>query len=136
MNTRLRASVLFYVAALYDGVLGLAFLLAPGRVFAHFGILPPNHVGYVHFPAALLLVFTVMLLAIARNPHENRGLIPYCILLKVAYCGVVFGHWFTAGIPAMWKPFAIADVLFAALFVWAYRALRRRSAGASSWRPM
>ncbi len=117
-------SALFYVAAAYDGILGVAFLFLAGRVFELFGVTPPNHLGYVQFPAALLIVFGLMFLAVARNPVGNRGLIPYGILLKVSYCGVVFWHWFTAGIPFMWKPFAVLDLLFGILFCVAYAKLR------------
>jgi hypothetical protein len=81
--------------------------------------------GYVQFPAALLLIFALMFLAIARDPVGRRHLIPYGILLKVSYCGVVFFHWFTAGVPYMWKPFAVIDIVFLALFGWAYGSLRR-----------
>ena len=111
---------LFLIAAVYDGILGLAFLLAPGRLFGAFDVAPPNHWGYVHFPAALLIVFAMMFFAIARDPENNRNLIPYGIMLKTAYCGVAFWHWTSAGIPGMWKPFAVADLIFGALFVWAY----------------
>ena len=45
---------LFWLAALYDGLLGLAFLAAPGRLFDLCQVTPPNHLGYVQFPAALL----------------------------------------------------------------------------------
>ena len=120
-----KTAALFYVAALYDGILGLAFLLVAGRVFTLFDVQPPNHLGYVQFPAALLLVFALMFLAIARNPRQNRNLIPFGVLLKVSYCGVVFWNWSQAGIPYMWKPFAIADLLFAVLFCVAYVALRK-----------
>jgi hypothetical protein len=116
--------VLFLVAAVYDGALGLLFLFSPEAVFDWFEVTPPNHVGYVQFPAALLVVFAILFLAIVRSPARNRGLIPYGILLKVSYCGVVAYHWFGAGIPFMWKPFAVADLGFAVLFVWAYGALR------------
>ena len=95
---------LFGVAAAYDGLLGIAFLL---------------------FPAALLVIFGLLFLNVAWRPHANRNLIPYGILLKVAYCAVVFGHWFTADIPGMWKPLAFADAAFAVLFVWAYVRLGR-----------
>lgn len=123
MNHRLGITVLFFIAALYDGLLGLAFLLTPGVVFQWFGVTPPNHPGYAQFPAALLVVFALMFLAVARNPLANRNLIPYGILLKVSYCGVIFFHWFTGGIPGMWKPFAICDLVFLVLFVWAYRSI-------------
>lgn len=117
--------LLFLVAAAYDGILGLAFLFASTRLFDAFGVTPPNHWGYVHFPAALLVVFAVMFLAIARDPEGNRNLIPYGIMLKTAYCGVTIWHWVTGGIPGMWKPFAIADLVFGVLFIWAYSHIGR-----------
>ena len=106
------------------GVLGVAFLIAGGAIFDWFGVTPPNHPGYVQFPAALLVVFAIMFAAIARNPAGNRDLIPYGMLLKVAYCGVVFRHWFAGGLPDMWKPLCIADLVFLVLFVWAWKSLR------------
>lgn len=111
---------LFLAAAVYDGVLGLAFLFAPQRVFHAFHVTPPNHYGYVQFPAALLIVFAALFLAIARSPHTNRNLIPFGMLLKVSYCSVVFVYWVGTGIPNMWKPFAIIDLFFLLLFSWAY----------------
>ncbi len=120
-------SVLFIIGAAYDGILGLAFLFSPLAVFALYSVTPPNHAGYVQFPAALLIVFSLMFLNIARNPEQNRNLIPYGILLKVSYCSVVFWYWFSEGIPGMWKPFAVFDICFAALFIWAYTSLRKKT---------
>jgi hypothetical protein len=116
-------SRLFVVAAFYDGILGLLFLVAAGQVFDWFGVTPPNHFAYVQFPAALLIVFALMFLVIAWNPVQNRNLIPYGILLKVSYCSIAFYHWFSAGIPGMWKPFALFDLIFMILFGWAYLTL-------------
>jgi len=115
---------LFALAALYDGVLGLVFLAAPGYPFRLFAVTPPNHMGYVQFPAALLLIFGLMFLAVARNPVQNRGLIPFGVLLKVAYCGVTTWYWVREGVPLMWKPFVVVDAAMAVLFVWAYAVLR------------
>ena len=116
-------AALFLIAALYYGVLGAFFLVAPGLVYQWADVTPPNHWGYVQFPAALLLIFGLMFAAIARDPVGNRNLIVYGILLKVAYCGIAFWYWFTAGIPGLWKPFAVADLVMGVLFVWSYRAL-------------
>lgn len=121
--------LLFVIAGLYDGSLGLAFLVAPERLFARFGVTPPNHFGYVHFPAALLIVFALMFVAIAGDPTRNRNLIPYGALLKVAYCGTVFFHWWTGGVPDLWKPFAFADLGFLVLFLVSYVRLGRPGAG-------
>ena len=51
---------LFVIAAAYDGILGLAFLIAAPALFEWAGVTPPNHFGYVHFPAALLIIFALM----------------------------------------------------------------------------
>ncbi len=120
-------ALLFAVAALYDGLLGLVFLFGAEGLFARFGVTPPNHFGYVQFPAALLVVFGLMFAQVARDPAANRNLIPYGILLKASYCGVVFCHWFAAGLPGLWKPFAIADLVFGVLFAAAWLALGRRA---------
>lgn len=125
MKARRFISGLFVVAALYDGLLGIAFLLGGDAMFNRFAVTPPNHPGYVQFPAALLIVFAIMFAAIAVSPTRNRNLIPYGILLKISYCGVVLFHWLTAGIPAMWKPFCIFDVVFLVLFAWAWTVLGR-----------
>lgn len=116
--------VLFVVGAVYDGLLGVVFLFASSALFQWQGVTPPNHPGYVHFPAALLVVFAAMFMSIAMNPVRNRNLIPYGILLKISYCGVVLFHWLTAGVPGMWKPFCLFDLVFLILFVWAWVALR------------
>jgi hypothetical protein len=112
------------LAALYDGVLGAVFLLAPTWPFRVTGVTEPNHLAYVQFPGALLIIFALMFLTVARNPARFRHMIPFGILLKVAYCGLAFGYWFSAGIPGMWKIFAVVDLAMGVLFVWAYVALR------------
>ena len=115
---------LFIIAALYDGVLGLLFLAAPTAAFEWCQVEPPNHVGYVQFPAALLLIFALMFASIAQQPVARRHLIFFGILLKVAYCSVAGLHWASGGIPGMWKPFCVADAIFLVLFAWAWVALR------------
>jgi len=117
---------LFYLAMLYDGFLGLAFVIAPTWALETAGVPVPYHVGFVQFPAALLVVFAIMFFAVAKRPLENRNLIPYGILLKVSYCSVVFTHWIVGRLSTIWKPFAIADLAFGVLFWLAYRQLGER----------
>jgi hypothetical protein len=128
MKSRSLVPLLFCVAAIYDAILGTAFLLAPAQVFDWLDIPPPNHLGYVQFPGALLVVFALMYAAVARKPKENRNLIPYGILLKVSYCGVVLLHWVSSELHWIWKQFFIADFVFLALFVWAWRAIGEKEA--------
>ena len=128
MKAERAISIIFWASGIYDGVLGLIFLVAPAAMYARFGVTPPNHWGYVQFGAALLLIFAIMFVQVALKPAPNRNLIPYGILLKVAYAGTVFGYWFTSGLPDMWKPFAVLDAIFAVLFAWSWQRLGEPSA--------
>ena len=123
MKTLLPIRILFYVAAAYDGLLGLAFVVAAPKIYEIAGITPPNHWGYIHFAAGLLVIFGLMFLTVALWPVANRYLIAYGILLKVCYVATVGWHWIHGGIPNLWKYFALADTVFAALFVWSLIAL-------------
>ena len=125
MNKFPRFERCLLLAGLYDGVLGLAFLWAAPRLFAWLELTPPIHFGYVRFSAALLIVFALMFFAVAVNPTANRNLIPFGMLLKVSYTGVVGFYWFGEGVPWIWKPFWVFDLIFLALFIWAYASLCR-----------
>ena len=119
-----KTTKMFYVlAGLYDGVIGLGFLLFPAAIYAMYAVEPPNHMAYVQFPALMLIIFGAMFFQISKNPAKNRGLILYGCALKVSYCSMVFGYMATSGVPAMYVPFAYADLVFLALFVVTYRSL-------------
>ncbi|MBU0641048.1 MAG: hypothetical protein KKB50_19470 [Planctomycetes bacterium] len=123
MRSTRSITLLFTGAAIYDGVLGVAFIVFPAALYHRFGVTPPNHWGYVDFGAALLIVFALMFVNIARRPQANRNLIPYGVLLKLSYCAVVFRYWLAEDIPGMWKPLAFADAAFVLAFLWAYVAI-------------
>jgi hypothetical protein len=112
---------LFVAIGLYDGILGIIFLTIPFQLFNAYGVTPPNHIGYVQFPAILLMVFAIMFFNIARDPIANRNLILYGILLKFSYCSVVLYYWFLQRIPSMWVPFAYFDFASMIAFIIAYR---------------
>jgi hypothetical protein len=123
MSTKF-ARTLFTVAGVYDGVLGLVFLVAPAWAFSIHRVEPPNHLAYVQFPALLLLVFAWMFFRLAADPVGRRELILYGCGLKISYCAMVFGYSATRGIPFMWVPWAWADLVFLVLFVLAWRGAR------------
>ncbi|MCH5374110.1 MAG: hypothetical protein JJ992_09045 [Planctomycetes bacterium] len=118
--------ILFIVAALYDGILGAAFLIAPSGIFSMYGVEPPNHMAYVQFPAFLLIIFAIMFYRIAADPVRNRELILYGCGLKASYCLLVLVYKLTTGIPAMWIPWGWADLAFLVLFVLSWRALGKK----------
>jgi hypothetical protein len=118
--------ILFALVALYDALLGLLFLFAPQWPYQHFNIPPPNHFGYVQFPAALLLIFALMFLRVAADAVRRRELIIYGILLKLAYVSVSAWYWLKADIPFMWKPFTVIDAVTVLLFAVAFASLGSR----------
>ena len=120
MNTKWIKFV-FAASAVYDAILAVVFLFFAPPIFNYFGVELPNHMGYLHFPALLLLVFALMYWRIASDPTRFKDLIPYGIGLKASYCIVVFYHWATDGVPSMWIPLALIDLIFLILFVQAWR---------------
>ena len=118
----------YIISGLYDAVLGLAFLVAPASIFAMYAVDPPNHMAYVQFPALLLILFGIMFFRIAMDPVKNRDLILYGCGLKVSYCSMVFYYMSTTGVPAMWVPWAYADLVFLVLFIITWRGLGQQAA--------
>jgi hypothetical protein len=121
-------SLLFTVVAICEGLIGSAFLFAPGPVYRWTDMTPPNHWGYIQFPGVILITFALMFLSIADNPRERRALILYGIMFKVGYIFIVGCHWIGDGVPTLWLIFAGIDVLFVAAFIWAFRVTKRRLA--------
>ena len=121
--------IIFVVAGLYDGVVGVIFFLFGLSVFDFYNATRPNHIGYIQFPALILIIFGIMFVRIASDPVRFRELILYVVGLKLAYSGVVFYHYFTAGLPFMWIPFAILDILFLIIFLVCWATLKRPSSG-------
>lgn len=116
---------LFVLAAIYEGILGLAFLVWHARIFEFYEVVPPNHAAYVQFPALLLILFAIMFLRVASDPVRFRELMLYGVGLKASYTGLTFGYQVTQGIPSMWLPWAWADLAFLVLFVAAWRVTGR-----------
>jgi hypothetical protein len=58
---------------------------------------------------------------VARDPVANRNLMPFGMLLKLSYTGLVICYWATTDLPWLFKPFAAIDGLMFVLFVIAYR---------------
>ncbi len=113
--------LLFGIAGAYDFVIGLVFLFFGPRLFDATGVPHPNHWGYIQFGSLLLVIFGTMFFAVAYDPAANRNLIPYGMLLKLSYTGLVAYYWVTTDCPLLFKPFAIIDGVMFVLFWLAYR---------------
>jgi hypothetical protein len=111
--------LLFAIAGLYDFVIGVAFL-GP-RLFDATGVPHPNHWGYIQFGSLILIIFGAMFFLVARDPIANRNLMPFGMLLKVSYTGLVLYYWITTDCPTLFKPFAVIDGVMFVLFLLAYQ---------------
>ena len=130
MNSTKLISPLFYLSAAYDGILGLLFLFAPLKVFELFQVPPPNHIGYVQFPALLLIIFGMMFFVIAKDPSKYRDLIIYGIMLKLSYCCLTALYWAQGTLPDMWKPFTVCDAVMCVLYILCYKCLSQKEQSA------
>ena len=121
----------FMIAAAYDIILGVVFLVAHPAVYAQFGVTLPNHPGYIQFAAAVIAIFGIGFWYVARAPERNRDIIKLGVLLKLAYSGVVLGWWFQGEMHTMFVPFAWIDLTFMLAFIAALRALPASSGTAA-----
>ena len=117
--------ILFVIAALFDFILGVAFLRFGPQIFEQYNIPIPSHWGYIHFSCLLLMIFGLMFITIAIRPHQNRNLIPFGVLLKAAYIGVSGYYWIFGGIPDAFKPFLFVDAAMLLAFMWAFFFLQK-----------
>jgi len=117
---------LFIVSGIYDALLGVAALLFGAEIFRAAGVTPPNHIGYIQFPALLVILFGIVFLCIAKDPHRRREWILLGMGLKASYFGLVFCHQLLGDIPKLWIPWAWADLVFFLLFFAAWRGLREQ----------
>ncbi len=116
--------VLFAIAAAYDIGLGFIFGLLYQQLYRWAGSVLPNHPGYVQLPALLIMVFGVGFAMVARDPIGSRSIMVLGVLMKLAFCAVVFYHMLFGEQIPFFIPFAAIDLCFAVLFAMAYRATR------------
>lgn len=114
----------FWVAAIYNGILGAAFFLFARQLYAWAEMTPPNHLGYVRFPGALVGIFGLMFVDVALNPRKNRNLMAYGALQKLVFAALVFYYWALGPLPMTWKPLAIIDAVFVVLFLLSYLGVK------------
>ncbi|MCC6681973.1 MAG: hypothetical protein IT445_13820 [Phycisphaeraceae bacterium] len=118
MNNRfVLVRILMTLAGIYDGTLGVAFVFFTARTFDLIQMPLPDHLGYVQFAAALLIVFALMFFAVAANPVRYLEFVTAGMGLKVSYIAVVTYYGQTQGVPPVWLWFAAADGLWLLLFI-------------------
>jgi formate/nitrite transporter FocA (FNT family) len=119
---------LFWVAAVYDLSLGVAFTFFGRQVFDMLGIgdqYPSG--GYVPLIGAFLFVIGVAYVLIARGDlYRNVDLITVGILYKFAYAAIAMVFWALGEAPHIsFALFGVADAVFFVLMAECLAFLRR-----------
>lgn len=115
-----RIKLLFIVAGIYDLVIGAAFFFFYDAIFTTLEMAPVGHPTYAQFPSLLVAIFGVMFLQISTDPFRFRSMMPYGISMKAAFTGVAVWSHFTVGLPLLWVPVFVCDLIFLILFVFAW----------------
>ena len=109
---------LFLIAAVYDIILGVAFLFFWKFVYDFLNISYPEQPAYISLSAAFVLVIGVAYYMIYRNIYANRDLVKIGVFYKLAYFLVTVYYLFFSSVPhVVFLYFGIIDFIFLLLFV-------------------
>jgi hypothetical protein len=123
---------LFYIAAVYDVLLGITFTFFPARAFAALGIGEklPVFGGYLALLGAFVLVIGVAYFLIARGDlRRNSDLILVGTLYKLSYSATAFYYWSQGNLPhvAFAALFGVGDAVFFVLMAECYWSLQQET---------
>ena len=112
----------FLFAAIYDGLLGLAFFVCYPQIYAWCGITLPNHPGYVQLPALFIAIMGLADYYVYRDIMRNRDMVKIRILMKLAYSLSCFYHYLFGSIPMLWVNIAVFNFVFLVPYILFLRA--------------
>ncbi len=118
---------LFLISAIYDFVLGIAFLFFYKQIFNLLGMNLPENPAYLTFSAIMITLLGILLFMIYLKLEGSRRLILYAIFIKFAYIGTVLYYYLFVGTDYVDAPFLIfagLDFIFALLFIESLREIR------------
>jgi len=116
----------FLVAALYDIVLGLVFVVAGERILSAIGMALPPHVAYIQLAAVFIFVQGLSYWLAYRDPLGNLGIVRVGVAYKAAYAGLAAWYLVIGRLPSVFfVPWAIIDLGFLVGFVLFLRAASR-----------
>ena len=114
----------FLVAALYDLLLGVVFLVFGEQILDAIGMVLPPHIAYIQLAAVFILVQGLSYGFVYRDPPGNLGLVRVGVIYKVAYAGLALWYLIIGQLPSgFFLPWALIDVAFLIGFVLFLRAV-------------
>ena len=108
----------FLVAALYDLLLGAAFIILGEQLLSAIGMELPPHVAYIQLAAVFIFVQGLSYALVYRNPLSNLGIVRVGVAYKAAYAGLALWYLLIGLLPSVFfLPWAAIDVAFLVGFV-------------------
>lgn len=108
----------FLVAALYDVLLGAAFVAFGEQLLSAIGMELPPHVAYIQLAAVFIFVQGLSYALVYRDPPGNLGIVRVGIAYKAAYAGLALWYLVIGLLPSVFfLPWAAIDLAFLVGFV-------------------
>jgi len=116
----------FLVAALYDLLLGAAFVVFGEQLLSAIGMELPPHVAYIQLAAIFIFVQGLSYALVYRDPLANLGIVRVGVAYKAAYAGLALWYLVIGLLPSVFfLPWAAIDLAFLIGFVLFLRAAGR-----------
>lgn len=108
----------FLIAAVYDMILGAAFLIAGEPILTAIGMTLPPHIAYIQLSAVFIFIQGLSYWLAYRDPLGNKGIVRVGIAYKAAYVGLTLYYLLIQQLPSVFFiPWAVFDLLFLIGFV-------------------
>jgi hypothetical protein len=118
--------IFFLVAALYDMLLGVAFVIFGEQILNAIDMELPPHIAYIQMAAVFIFVQGFSYLLPFLDPLGNLGIVRVGIVYKAAYAGLALWYLAIGALPSVFFiPWAIIDLGFLVGFVLFLRTARR-----------
>ena len=125
----------FLVAALYDLLLGAAFVVFGEQLLSAIGMELPPHVAYIQLAAVFIFVQGLSYALVYRDPLANLGIVRVGVAYKAAYAGLALWYLVVGLLPSIFfLPWAAIDLAFLVGFVLFLRAAGRDGSSAAPHR--
>jgi hypothetical protein len=115
--------------AFYDAMFGVLLYFFPiyATTFFHL-IVPPDGVGdlWLRLDGIFLIIVPLFYLLAAADPSRYLGIVVVCVFGKVWSVGFYVRYVFWLGAPPMYLTYAILDIIFFFLHIWALGPDRMR----------
>lgn len=119
----------FLIAALYDIVLGIVFLVGGETVLDAIGMTLPPHIAYIQLAAVFVFVQGLSYLFPWRDAWSNTGIVWVGVAYKAGYAALAAYYLLLGTLPSnFFIPWAISDLCFMVGFLWFLRVARAQKA--------